>query len=381
MNVKYVGPAKDYSGYGEACRHDIAALLNVGVGVTAKLPSYTLEISDFGDIGRLAVEQEDKLIDYDTIILHTTPNVYPKYMESGKYHIARVFWETDKLPPAFSKYVELCNEVWTGSKFNAEAIKKAGVTKPIFVIPEAIDSDFDPSIVKPYLLDRADIDKSFKFYSIFEWTERKNPSALLYAYFQEFQNGEDVSLAIKTYVDNFMPDKKKEIDSQISMIKLKLNLPKYPKLYIYKNLMDRGQVYRFHKTFDCFVSSHRGEGWGIPQMEALIMGNPIISTNLGGIHEYLTHGEDSILIDYKMVPVPGNSRNPDWYMTDQNWGEVDVDMLRKAMRACYQNRKQMREIGAKGGETVRKKFALPVVGAIMKERLEKIEIRNRNNAK
>jgi hypothetical protein len=51
MNVKYVGPARDYSGYGEAVRHDIAALLAAGVEVRSLIPSYVMEFSDFGTLG------------------------------------------------------------------------------------------------------------------------------------------------------------------------------------------------------------------------------------------------------------------------------------------------------------------------------------------
>lgn len=373
MNVKYVGPARDYSGYGEANRHDIAALVKVGVDVTTDLPSYTPEISDFGDIGRIATERYNKKIPYDIVILHTTPNVYPKYIEPGKYHIGRVFWETDKLPEEFAKGAELCDEIWTGSLFNSNAIRKAGVTKPIKIIPEAVDTELDPMKIEPYKIDRDSVSKSYKFYSIFEWTERKNPEALLRAYFLEFQNDEDVTLSLKTYVDNFMPDKKKEIDAHIALIKLKLQLPKYPRVFLYKQLMDRGQIYRFHKTFDCFVSAHRGEGWGIPQMEALLMGNPVISTKCGGIHEYLIHGEDAMLINHKLVPLSGNTRNPQWYARDQNWADIDVDMLRQALRAAYQNRLQVKEMGFKGQMTAKRLFSLDAVGDIMKKRLEEIE--------
>ncbi len=52
-------------------------------------------------------------------------------------------------------------------------------------------------------------------------------------------------------------------------------------------------------TFDCFVSAHRGEGWGVPQMEAMLMGKPIISTSCGGIHEHLKDKEDALLLPFK----------------------------------------------------------------------------------
>lgn len=370
MKLKYVGACKDYSGYGEAARHDVGALVSAGVNVTLRIPVYTPEHSDFGKLGQMCLELEGKNIAYPFVMLHTTPNVYPQYMEGGKYHIGRVFWETDKLPLDFSTNVQLLDEIWTGSEYNAQAIRNAGVTKPIYIIPEAIDTSLDISAIQPYITTNKD---DFKFYSIFEWTYRKNPHTLLEAFWREFENTKDVSLTIKTYVDNYRPDKMKEIEREIARLKRNLGLKRYAPVYLYTNLMDRHQIYRFHKSFDCFVSAHRGEGWGIPQMEAMLLNKPIISTNLGGVHEYLTHKKDALLLNKFEMAVVDNSRNRQWYTPDQHWAEVDIDELRENMRWAYKSKRKAKALGIKGGQLVREKFSLEAVGKVMRNRLQEIE--------
>jgi glycosyltransferase involved in cell wall biosynthesis len=261
----------------------------------------------------------------------------------------------------------MCDEIWTASEYNKNAILKAGVTKPIYIVPEAIIEQ--SSDVKPYL---AVTNEVFSFYSLFEWTERKNPLALLECYWTEFSNNENVSLTIKTYVDNFRPEKKLEIENAISGLKKKLGLNNYAKVYLYTNLMDRHQIYRFHKTFDCFVSTHRGEGWGIPQMEAMMMEKPIISTGCGGIHDYLNK-DVACIIDFDLIPLVGNSRNQQWYTPDQNWAEVNKDDFRKAMRFVYKDRDKAREMGKLARQFVLDKFEVSKVGKIMRKRLLEIE--------
>lgn len=369
MNVKYCGPARDYSGYGEANRHDIAALVMAGVEVTTEIPHYCLEISDFGRLGDLAGQREGKKIDYHVKILHTTPNVYGQFFERGKYHVGRVFWETDKLPSDFSERVQECDEIWTGSRFNEAAIRKAGVTKPIHIIPEAIDTTLPE--IRPYTIAE---ENTYKFYSIFEWTERKNWRALLTAFWKAFDERTDVSLTLKTYVDNFTKERAGEIFADANRLKRELGLKNPPPIYFYTNLMDRHQVYRFHRTFDCFVSAHRGEGWGIPQMEAMLMGNPVISTNCGGIHEYLHNGIDARLIPYDLVRLSSNSRNMQWYTNDQRWAEVRVEELSRAMLWAYENQAAAREMGAKGKALVEHEFSLENVGNIMSKRLFELNI-------
>lgn len=369
MNIQYVGPAKDYSGYGEAVRHDIGALVAAGLEVTCKVPRYTKESTDFGKLGEIIDQLEGRELDYRINIVHTTPDQFRKYREEGKYNIGRVFWETDKIPPDFAENCELMDEIWTGSSYNAAAITNSGVTKPIFIIPEAIDANLDIDI-KPY---KSKADKTFVFYSIFEWTERKNPDALLRAFWSEFTEADNVSLVIKTYLDDFSVAKRREISVAVGAIKAALGRDYHAPVYLYRDLMLRQQVYRFHKSFHCFVSAHRGEGWGIPQMEAMLMGRPVISTNLGGVHEYLTDGEDALLLPCDMVPVI-NTRNTQWYLHDQNWGQIKIEDLRKAMRSIYDNKEGATRMGAAARVTVQREFSLEAVGQKMKARLEDIQL-------
>lgn len=369
MNIKYIGPAKDYSGYGEAVRHDIGALVSAGIELTLQVPRYTRESTDFGTLGEIVDKLEDRELGYQVVIIHTTPDQFRRYREDGKYNIGRVFWETDKIPPDFADNCELMDEIWTGSEFNAEAIRKAGVTKPIYIIPEAIDANIEIDI-KPY---KSKADKTFTFYSIFEWTERKNPDALLRAFWSEFTEADNVSLVVKTYLDDFSVAKRREISVAVGAIKAALGRDYYAPVYLYRDLMLRSQVYRFHKSFHCFVSAHRGEGWGIPQMEAMLLGRPIISTNLGGIHEYLTHKKDAYLIPADLIPV-NNTRNTQWYLPDQNWGQIKIEDLRQAMRWVYDNKDKATKIGSAARKTVLKEFSLEAVGRKMVARLEDIQL-------
>jgi glycosyltransferase involved in cell wall biosynthesis len=363
MNIRYCAPLKDYSGYGEAGRHDLASLVSAGFDVSVECTRHCLEISEFGELGQMVAERENVDNKYKVKILHTTPNIFGQFIEPGCYHIGRVFWETDVLPPDFARGAEMCDEIWTGSEFNAQAIRNAGVTKPIYIVPEAIVTDIDYDEIKPFITDQDET--TYKFYSVFEWTERKNPRALLEAYFKEFQNDENVSLNLKTYVDNFTPEKKAEIERLILEIKTNLNLDTYPPLFICTELLDREQMYRFHKTFDCFVSAHRGEGWGIPQMEAMLMGKHMISTGCGGIHEYLPA---ECLIKYEMIPIRLATRNAQWYREDQHWADCDVTHLMAQLRIAYNSRPD----GSKLHDLVVNKFDVKVVGEIMKKRLNEV---------
>lgn len=370
MNVCYLGPLKDYSGYGEANRHAVAALHAAGINVIGKLVSYSQEAADFGTIGKLVNQVCENKGNYKIKILHTTPDQFKRHLEKATYHIAHFFWETDRLPQEFADGLNLVDEIWTGSKANEEAIKNSGVIKPVYVYPQAIETHREwPT---PYEIPGFP-QGGYLFYSIFEWTDRKNPGALLDAYFKEFDGVDNVGLLIKTYFRNFTLANRRMIKNQVSLYKAKSGAKNPPPVFLYLDLMDRQQIMRLHKTGDCYVSAHRGEGWGVPQVEAALAGQPIISTNYGGCHEYFTNGDNAILLPYEMVKLRGMGHSQKWYTSEQQWADVDANALRGAMKYAYKHQDLMLGKAERGRELVLKRFNLERVGKEMAERLQQIE--------
>ena len=369
MNVAYLGPLKDYSGYGEANRHAAAALNAAGVHVIGQLVNYTQENSDFGSLGPLINELCERTGDYKIKIIHTTPDQYPRYKDPGVYHIGHFFWETDRVPKDFADGLNQVDEIWTGSEANKEAMIAGGVTKPIFIYPQAIETDREWP--EKYLIPEFP-DNGFLFYSIFEWTDRKNPEALLKAYYEEFDGVENVGLLIKTYFRNFSMANRRMIRTQIQAIRASGGYKNPPPVFLYLDLMDRQQIMRLHKTGDVFVSAHRGEGWGIPQAEAALAGNPVISTGYGGINEYFDKDTAKIL-PFQMVKLRGMHHSSHWYDSEQNWAEVEPKALRQAMRWAYDKPADARRLGERGRKFLEDRFNLERVGKEMADRLREIE--------
>src|SRR3954462_8302370 len=112
MNVAYLGPLKDYSGYGEANRHIVAALDAAGVPVRAQMVTYTHDSADFGTLGETVDRLLQNNFDYPVKIIHTTPDQYRRFKEPGKYHIGHFFWETDLVPEEFAAGLQLMDEIW-----------------------------------------------------------------------------------------------------------------------------------------------------------------------------------------------------------------------------------------------------------------------------
>lgn len=369
ITIAYQGPLLDYSGYGEANRHFVAALQAAGVDVVGQLVAYTKDRADYGTLGPVVERALQNRSHYKIKILHVTPDEIKRLSEPGKYHIAHFFWETDKIPQAFVEGLNSVDEIWTGSEANKAAIKRGGVDKPVYIFPQPIETER----AWPQKYEIADFD-GFMFYSIFEWTDRKNPEALLRAYYSAFKKEDNVGLLVKTYFRNFNLSNKRMIRDTVRKIQEEFGGPEStPPVFLYLDLMDRQQIMRVHTTGHVYVSAHRGEGWGVPQVEAMLAGHAIISTGYGGVHEYLSDRSNALIIPYEMQPLRGMDHASHFYSSDQKWADIKSDDLQQLMRIAYDHQGLTNTIALYGQALVNDQFNLKRVGGLMKNRLEDIE--------
>lgn len=370
MTVGYQGPLLDYSGYGEANRHFVAALEKAGVDVAGELVAYTKDRADYGTLGPIVAKALQNRAHHKIKIIHTTPDEIERLKTPGKYHIAHFFWETDKVPKVFADGLNLVDEIWTGSEANKQAIINGGVDKPVYIFPQPIETERE----WPAKYELPEFEGQL-FYSIFEWTDRKNPEALLRAYYTAFKKQDNVGLLLKTYFRNFNLSNKRMIHQAVAKVQAEFGGPEnLPPVFLYLDLMDRQQIMRLHATGDIYVSAHRGEGWGVPQVEAMLAGHMIISTGYGGMHEYVESGKNAQLIPYTLQPLRGMSHATNFYGSDQRWAEIDPAVLAVTMSKAFRQPAAERQAIAKAGQDlVVDKFSLERVGALMAQRLQEIE--------
>ena len=61
-----------------------------------------------------------------------------------------------------------------------------------------------------------------------------------------------------------------------------------PCVVVLSQELDEVQMPQLYASADAFALPTRGEGWGLPIMEAMAMGLPTIATNWSGPSEFLT---------------------------------------------------------------------------------------------
>jgi len=368
--VKYIGPVFDGSGYAEAARNYVLSIHKKGYPITLAPITFEKTRPELGEDGEVLRSLMDNQIDYDKVIVHSTPDLWHHWtrFEHNKYIIGYTVWETSHLHPTWVTACNRANEVWVPCDWNMEVFKESKVAVPMHKIPHAIDIP-DMGAVPNFNLDTIP-PNVFVFYSIFQWQERKNPYGLLSSFATAFSGVEDVILVLKTYRHDHGGDKE-EIKKLIMDFRKFVNLEHFPKMFLVVENLSRDGILGLHKRGDCFVLLQRSEGWGLPHFEAAACGKPVITPGYGGQVDFLKE-DNSYLLDYQLTPVGGMTWSP-YYRSDQYWCEPNMKQAIDTMRHVYNNRDEAKEKGQRARKYVTENFSWDKVGDIIVERLQAID--------
>ena len=367
--IKYISPCLDFSGYGEASRNYIFSLHKKGIPITVSPRNFDPNPPPIADKEQREVLESliNKNIPYDVVIIHLTPDLFPQYAEPGKYNIGFAAWETSLLHPKWANTCNAVNEIWVPCDMNVEAFKNSGVRPPVYKVPHGIDpnmfeglsgDDFSMPGLSP---------STYKFYSVFQWIYRKNPEGLLRAYFNAFDEKDDVALILKTYRMGAKKDKE-FIRDQIVNIKKDMGIGGYPKVILLGDLLSKTQMLGLHLYGDCCVSLHRGEGWGLPLSESSGAANPSIATGWGGNTEFMKE-DNSYLVDYQMTFVSMMMSFNPWYLGNQQWAEPSQVHAAEIMQYVFTHQEEAKLKGLLAKENIINRYSWEKVADIIAGRL------------
>jgi len=249
---------------------------------------------------------------------------------TGAYRIGFTMLEVDGLPAEWVRQANMMDEIWVPSNFNVSTFRSSGVKAPINVVPLGVS----PAYFSPAIRARK-TDDHFTFLSIFEWGERKAPDVLLRAFADEFDSKEPVRLLCKA--NNFDPSV--SIANEITALKLR---PNGGQIVIAENqILQRYELGVLYRSVDCFVLPSRGEGWGMPILEAMACGLPVIATDWSSQVDFMTKQNSLPLAVERLVPAVAKCP----YYEGFSWAQPSYEHLRSLMRWVYEHRDEAAAIG------------------------------------
>lgn len=281
------------------------------------------------------------------------------FHEHRGYRIGFTMLEVDGIPRHWAESCNRMDEVWVPSHWGAEKFAESGVTKPIRVVPLGYDAGrFGPEAGAR----RAS--RRFTFLSIFEWGERKAPEILLRAYAAAFAGREKDDVLLVVRANNH--DGHVNVAEQIEALGLPDDGP--PVALLYNIHVRARQLAMLYRGADAFVLPSRGEGWGMPILEAMACGLPVIATPWSGPSEFLHDG-----VGYPLAVkglVNADAKCP--YYEGFRWAEPDLDDLVAKFRHVFAHRDEARARGAAAAREAAAKWTWAHTAARVEERLREI---------
>jgi len=338
MNVLFVGPYRQQDGWGLATQSYIRAVASQKHNLTTR-PVFLGAPSNI--IADDILAYENSLYDsYDVVIQKTLPHGL-FYNKKFKKNIGLFVLETNNISNSSCIFnINQMDEVWVPSKQEQKCLVKSGVTKPIKVISQPLDTDFIKAN-KNHTLDlHSLVKKTFKFYFIGEYVERKNIRALVAAFHLAFDISQPVSLIIKTNISNMSPaDSQRAIEKDIEAVKKQLNInQKYKQEIIITDRLSDKDIVGLHNSCDCFIMPSFGEAFCRPAAEALVLGKTPIVTDNTGMIDYVNH-DNGFVVQSHRTPVLLNQRTLseeyDIYNANEYWYRINMYDLIEKMRSVY----------------------------------------------
>ena len=355
--VYYVGPFYGPGGYNYEARAVLRHLLDAGFIVRVQPPPPPgrwwagLEIDDhLGHLFHL-LHRPARGRRPQVSLVHATPDAFFA-APPGTVRIGRTMFEADRLPPAWVAACGTMHAVWVPSHFNYHTFAASGVDpRKLRILPVGVDSALFRPDAPPMPVPGA---RGFRFLSVFTWLQRKGWPLLVEAYLREFHPDEDVTLILKTnpgvapILEAFVTGLRLPWDGHAPIIVDQRGLP-------------APHLAGLYAACHAFVLPTRGEGWGLPLMEAMAAGLPVIATRWSAQTDFL-NDDNAYLINLEgLEPAPPHVELGHLY-GGRLWAKPSIDHLRALMRHVFTHREEARTKGMRARHDVVHRWDVRLTG-------------------
>jgi glycosyltransferase involved in cell wall biosynthesis len=165
-------------------------------------------------------------------------------------------------------------------------------------------------------------------------TDRKNLFYLIKWFLEAFNGDKTTGLIVKTSRGRNTAIDKKWTKSLLKNLLKELNHTGTPSVYLLHGDMSREDMNGLYRdeSVKAFVSLTRGEGFGLPHLEAAVSGLPVIATNWSAHTEFLNLGK-WISIDYELSDIDPERVDNQIFMAGSKWANpLEEDFKSKVLK-------------------------------------------------
>ena len=386
-NVVIRAPLLSQSGYGVHSRQIVKWLFSredfsttsqvVNWGNTPWLLNHDAEDGLIGSILNSTTTGRDN---FDISFQVQLPNEWDTSLAKFNVGVTALV-ETDKCNKSWIENINKMDLVIVPSKFAKKTVYNTGVdiTTKIVVIGESYHEAIDKNVEQTAI----DIDTKFNFLLFGQFTgttpttDRKNLFNTIKWLCEEFENDKDVGIVFKTNSSRGTKIDKGITTGLVKRLLKEVRRGEYPKVHLLHGNMQPSEVASLykHNSVNALITATRGEGFGLPILEAAASSLPIIATNWSGHLDFLSLGH-FIKLDYTLQDVDKRKIDNNIFVDGVKWAEVDENDFKKKVRNFYKNRKGVQAKSNKLAEKIKQNYSFESIKTKYNEITQKNILQN-----
>lgn len=360
-------PLLSISGYGVHSRQIFKWLLSQDVDLVAQIvpwgsTSWLINPeSEDGLVGEIMKRSREIHGQADVSVQVQLPNEWNP--ELAKYNVGvSAFVETDVCNPQWLSACNKMDHIVVPSNHAKSTIERTGgIQKPVSVIPESFFEQISEKELPEIDLD---IKTKFNFLVVGQITgnnpqnDRKNLFKTLKWLCETFAKDPDVGVILKTNSGRGTSIDRKVTQKLVNDLVNEIRPGPFPRIYLlHGNLTkeEMASVYRI-PTVRALVSLTRGEGYGLPLLEAAASNIPVIATNWSGHLDFLGRGR-FIPINYTLQPIDKSRVDGQIFVPGSKWAEVNENDFKKKVKKFRDSPDTPTDWAESLGEVVRREFS------------------------
>ena len=280
-----------------------------------------------------------------------------------------VWWafESDSLPTKWLKDVQPYDEIWVPSHWGRTVLLAHGVSQNrIRVVELGVNTArFYPSPINH---------DGFIFLSVGKYEKRKSTDEIVEAFTQEFPlcDYPSVQLWLKADFPLF--------PSRVPQLAERLRYD--GRIRVLSGEATDETMAQVYGMADAFVFPSKAEGFGLPCIEAIACGVPVIASDVTGQSTFLRRIPGLFEpVAYNRIPIIDEDYRH-FYEADYGnldfgtWAAPDISSLRNAMRKVFENPEKSRALALRASMVIRDEFSWEVIAGKTLAGIKELHLRS-----
>jgi len=320
---------------------------NLGIGVHFTHFADSLRLRWSGEVQELDLEDQAAL---QTAARESQPddiNISFVGMELEQHfrghNIQWIVFESTLIPEIINHVLRGSQWVWVPSQWGQDILLANGIAAhKIDIVPEGVDpNQFQPCGIQT--------SEPFRFLTVGKAERRKSLAETMLAFSQTFGSDPAVELVVKTDHFYYADAKRQELTEFATRIggRIRIEWGAWSKEHI------RDLYHACH----VFVFPSKGEGWGLPLIEALASGMPAVATAYSAQRDFLADCASSVIpVEYDMVPVDCEEYRLFYQLQGQlmgEWAQPRVASIGQGMRLARENYTALKSAALENSRIIR----------------------------